>query len=74
MASSPAEVENQILCAMSEMLEEETPNVAHIARLFDVPEQRFRARWKGHKSKSNRPPIGRKLSEEQELALCHYLD
>ena len=41
MASFPAEVKNQILCAMSKILEEEAPNIAHIARLFDVPEQRL---------------------------------
>ena len=53
MASSPAEVKNQILCVMSKMLEEETSNIAHIARLFDVPEQQLRAGWKGRKSKNN---------------------
>ena len=44
MASSPAEVKNQILCAMSKMLEEETTNIACIARLFDVLEQQLQAR------------------------------
>ena len=74
MASSPAEVGNQILCAMSKMLEEKTSNVAYIARLFDVLEQQLQTCWKGRKSKSNQQPMGRKLSKKQELALCRYLD
>ena len=56
------------------MLEEELPNIAHAAQLFGVLEQQLWARWKGSKLRTHKPPIGQKLSERQELALCHYFD
>ncbi len=34
----------------------------------------YNNRWKGQRSRSMRPVIGQKLSVEQELAVCHYLN
>ncbi|KAA8911523.1 hypothetical protein FN846DRAFT_412563 [Sphaerosporella brunnea] len=53
---------------------EENPNIAAAAREFKLPPQRLRARWGGRHSKKTRPASNRKLTEEQELAVCLYLD
>jgi hypothetical protein len=53
---------------------EEKPNLAAAAREFEVPPQRLRARWNGRPSKSDRPESNKKLSGDQELAVCLYLD
>ena len=50
------------------------PNISAAAREFNVPEQRFRARWNGRKSKQDVVPWNRKLKEHEELAVCSYLD
>ena len=43
-------------------------------REFRVPEQRLRARLVGYLSKQERPATSRRLSEDQELTVCQYLD
>ena len=52
---------------------DDNPNITAAAREFNIPMQRLRARWKGRLSKQTRPPTNRKLTEEQEPALCLYL-
>jgi hypothetical protein len=53
---------------------EEKPNLAAAAREFELPPQRLRARWNGRQSKFDRPVTNTKLSGDQELAVCLYLD
>ena len=53
---------------------EQNPNLAAAAREFNLPPQRLRARWNGRESKEKRVPVNRRLTEEEELAVCQYLD
>ena len=50
------------------------PNISAAAREFNVPEQRFRARWNGRRSNQDVVLWNRKLKEHEELAVCTYLD
>ena len=54
--ASPVEVEDQILKALSHMLEGETPNIAQATRLINVPGQQLQAQFKARRSKSRQPP------------------
>ena len=49
------------------------PNIAVAAKGFFVPKQRLGRRWNGRRSKQQ-PPGNRKWGENQELAVCQYLD
>ena len=51
-------------------------NLAAAAREFRVPVGRFklRARWAGQQSKQERPGPNKRLSEDEEIAVCLYLD
>ena len=74
MSESYSEIESRIQEALDALSKRDKPNIAAAAREFRVPEQRLRARWKGRLSKQARPAANRKLSEDQELAVCQYLD
>jgi hypothetical protein len=54
--------------------DEEKPNLSAAAREFEVPMQRLRARWNGRRSKCDVPGPNKKLTGDQELAVCLYLD
>ena len=41
---------------------------------FQVPKQRLRARWKGRTSGYGRQSPDQQLTEEQEVAICQYLN
>ena len=49
-------------------------NLAAAAREFRVPVGRLRARWAGQQSKQERPGPNKRLSEDEEIAVCLYLD
>ena len=49
------------------------PDIA-AAREFRVTATRLRARWNGRKAKSDIIPCNRKLQDNQESAVCSYLD
>lgn len=53
---------------------EETPNLSAIAKRYEIPYHRFRARWLGRLSKQERLSASKKLSDDQEAAVCQYLD
>jgi len=53
---------------------EDTPNLSAIAKRFELPYHRFRARWLGRPSKQERFSGSKKLSDDQEAAVCQYLD
>jgi hypothetical protein len=57
-----------------EKRDEEKPNLAAAAREFEIPITRLRARWNGRRSKCDVPGPNKRLSEDQELAVCLYLD
>ena len=50
------------------------PNIAAIARTYEVPITRLRARLQGRPSRQEWPAANYRLSEDQELAVCQYLD
>ena len=74
MSGSYSEIESRIKVALEALSERDRPNVSAAARQFRVPEQRLRARYKGRLSRQERPAANRKLSEDQELAVCQFLD
>ena len=74
MSESYSEIESRIREALDALSKRDKPNIAAAAREFRVPEQRLRARWNGRVSKQERPAANRKLSEDQELAVCQYID
>jgi hypothetical protein len=49
-------------------------NLAAAACEFRVPVRRLRARWAGQQSKQERPGTNKRLSEDEELVVCLYLD
>lgn len=49
-------------------------NIAQVARNYEIPITRLRAGLQGRQSKQERQGANSKLSEDQELAVCQYLD
>ena len=74
MAESYQEIEDRIDDAICTLNEAEYPNISQTAREFDVPPQRLRRRFKDVQNKIQCEGSNKKLSEDQELVLCHYLD
>jgi len=52
----------------------EKPNIAGVAREFEVPESCLRARWNGRQTRSRRAAVNRRLTKAEELAVCMYLN
>jgi predicted N-acyltransferase len=50
------------------------PNISELARQFTVPRGRLYARYHGRLSKSDYLGFNRCLSDQEEVALCRYLD
>ena len=74
MAESYQEIEDRIDDAIYALNEAEYPNILQTAHEFDVPPQRLRRRFKGVQNKIQCEGSNKKLNEDQELVLCHYLD
>ena len=74
MSESYKDIEERVLRALDTLKEQENTNIAKTAREFDVPKARLYRRWKGVKSRSTRPRTNSRLSDEQEKALCRYID
>ena len=53
---------------------DDNPNLAAAAREFRVPVERLRARWARQQSKQERPGTNKWLREDEELAVCPYLE
>jgi hypothetical protein len=53
---------------------EDAPNLSALAKQYELPYYRLRARWQGRQSKQERPAANRNLSDDQEAAVCRYLD
>ena len=52
----------------------ENTNLAAAARELNLPSQRLRARWNGRESKEKGVPVNRRLTEEEKLAVCQYMN
>ena len=53
---------------------QEQINVAELTRTYEVPVHRLRACLHGRQARQERPATNRKLTEDQVLAFCQYLD
>ena len=73
MPENYAEIEARIEAACERLSELDKPNIAAMAREFRVPDSRLRARWNGVQPKTQRPAANKRLSDEEELAVCLYL-
>jgi hypothetical protein len=73
MPESYAEIEALIEQALHKLHACENPNVAAVAREFQVPVTRLCARWNGRSSKQNLSRPNKRLTDDQELAVCLYL-
>ena len=71
---SDIEIRIQAALASLKSTQDEYPNVSAIARKYEIPVSRLRARLRGVQSKQDRPGANHKLSDDQELAVCQYLD
>lgn len=74
MTDTYHDIASRMSNAIHELNDRENPNVAAVAREFDVPAPRLRNRWKGRKSKVKVGAHKKALSEAQESAICQYLD
>jgi len=72
MPESYAEIEAHIEQALHELRDCENPNIAAVAREFQAPVSRLRARWNGRSSKQDLPEPGKRLTDDQELAVYLY--
>jgi len=73
MPESYAETKARIEQALHRFCDCEKSNIAAMAREFQVPVTRLRARWNRRPSKQDRPGPNKKLTDDQELAVCLYL-
>jgi hypothetical protein len=69
MPESYAEIEAHVEQALYTHRACESPNVAAVAREFQVPATRLRARWNGRSSKQNLSGPNKILTDDQELVL-----
>ena len=74
MAGSYANEEIRIGKACDALERFEKPNIARASRDFDVNERKLRNRFNGIPSKSEYGGHNKTLTDDQELAVCHYLD
>src|SRR5271156_1180332 len=74
MAESYADEEARISKACDALERFEKPNIARAARDFNVNERKLRNRFNGIPSKSEYGGHNKTLTDDQELAVCHYLD
>ena len=73
MPEKYAEIEARIEAACERLSELDKPNIAAMAREFQVPDSRLCALWNGVQPKTQRPAANKRLSDEEELAVCLYL-
>jgi len=70
------EVEKRIQAAVTaiQARSDQYVNIAQVARNYEIPITRLRAGLQGRQSKQEHQGANSKLSEDQELAVCQYLD
>ena len=71
-----ADIEARIQAALTflDTTQDDDPDLPALAKSYEIPLRRLQARWQGRQSKQDRPAANRKLSEDQEAAVCQYLD
>jgi hypothetical protein len=73
MPKSSSDIEIRIASAIEAYRTSNKPNIKALAREFDVPYGRLRARINGRASRNTRPGPNRALDSEQEAALIHWI-
>jgi hypothetical protein len=73
MPKSSSDIEICIASAIEAYCTSNTPNIKALAREFDVPYGRLRARINGRASRNTRPGPNRALDSEQEAALFNWI-
>lgn len=73
MPDSYETIESRILEACASIEGQKKPNIARLAREFDVPMQRLRNRLNGRQSRSTRCQPNKGLSEAQERAVIQWI-
>jgi hypothetical protein len=68
-----SDIEDHIIKACDAAKSQKRPNIAKLAREFDVPVTRLRARFQGRQSRSSRPTTNKRLTERQELTLIRWI-
>ena len=74
MPKAYAHIESRITDTCDNLHKSRKPNVAQMAREFQVPLSRLRGRWKGRQSRVERPAGNKRFTEGEELAICIYLN
>ena len=74
MSANNKKIETSIGHAIEKLQQQENPNLSAIAREFNVPYTRLRARWKGRKSLFARPSHSQRFDSAQEKALCSWIE
>jgi hypothetical protein len=74
MAESYANEKIRIGKACNALKRFKKPNIAYIARDFDVNEKKLRNRFNGIPSKSKYEGHNKTLTDDQKLSVCHYLN
>jgi len=73
MSEPYAKTEAPMEQALHKLHDCEKPSIVAMAREFQVLVTRLRARWDGRPSKQDRPGPNKRLTDDQELAICLYL-
>jgi hypothetical protein len=73
MPDSYIDIENRISEAFDAYNQREKPTIKALAREFEVPYSRLRARIQGRQSRSTRPTTNKALDEAQEKALIQWV-
>ncbi|WVQ77749.1 hypothetical protein IAR50_007439 [Cryptococcus sp. DSM 104548] len=68
-----SEVEAKVTEALEVASQQENPNIAALAREYDVPIKRLRNRYKSIPSKHDKKPVNKALSDEQEKVLLEWI-
>jgi hypothetical protein len=74
MSDSYKDIEEQISIALQAIETSEAPNISAAARQFNIPRQRLYHCFHGRPAKTNLPGFNRRFNNEEERALCRYLD
>ena len=74
MKYSYSAIEQRIKVACQAARVRKNTKIAPLAREFDVPAQRLRARLNGRQSRSSRPILSKRLDESQEAALVQWIN
>jgi hypothetical protein len=74
MSSEYNEINERIVLAVQTLRSVTKPNIAAFARDHELPYQRLKRAYQGGNNRTTRPSTNKLLTDEQEVALKHFLD